>query len=141
MGFKLSDVAPAPATISSLTPGSKGARVMAFQVSRTDTVGTKKAVLPSGASITNYQVIGNASNAGTSASLTVGTTVAASEHFTADVKTLGNFVRPAIDGVTMFQLEQSPRTLGDVTLYAKYAETGTASTTGGVWTVIVHFVV
>ncbi len=142
MGFKTSELTPLNTTQISptMTPG-KDVQVRAFKVARTDTTGTAKLALPADASILDFHISGVASDAATTATLSLGSTSTANEYVNAqDVKGGGTFIRPtvigtaaAIDGV-----ENTP--LGaDKVIFAKYAETGTASTVGG-WTVVVYFV-
>jgi hypothetical protein len=142
MGFKAVDIVT-PGTIgpTALTPPAKDVMVKAFQVLRTDTTASLKMVLPADASILEFSIIGVASNAATSATVSVGSTVAATEFINGqDVKTAGGLIKPtATVGTVIPQLENIP--LGqDIQIFAKYAETGTPSTLGGPYTVLVYFV-
>jgi hypothetical protein len=139
MGLKTSDVLPSQVTAT--TPASKDVQAKAFQIARTDTVASVKAVLPADASIIDIEVFGVASNAGTTATVNVGSTSAATEFINGqDVKTAGGKIRPTTAfGTAIPNLESLP--LGaDIQIYAKYAETGAASSAGGPYTVVVSFV-
>jgi hypothetical protein len=136
MGIKAIDITP----ISSLgptvlTPVAKDVDVKVFAVSRSDTTSTLKCVLPADASILNIVKTGNTnSDAASTAtvSLVVSNNTGAISTGTAyDVKTAGTttgFV--TMPGLP--NLEPQPLT-GDLKITATYAETGTASTTGGPW--------
>lgn len=138
MGFKAVELSPLNG-VTTTVPTAKPVLVKAFRVLRTDTTAKLEAVLPAGASIISFQISGAASDAGTSATLSIGSTTAANEYVNAqDVKGAGTFIRPAIVGTAIPQVEPIPQT-GDVPIYAKYAESGTASTVGA-WIVVVYFV-
>jgi len=143
MGFKAIDLTPiASYGPTAITPASKDVVVKAFLVSRTDTTATVKAVIPGDATVVDIRIIGVASNAATTANVSVGTTVTATEYISAqDVKTAGGMIRPttSFSAVNLPNLENIPVTT-DISLWAKYAETGTASTLGGPYTVIVEYV-
>ena len=142
MGFLATDFTPVSSTGPTvLIPTSKDVVVKVFKVSRTDTTATLKAVLPADASIIGVRFYGGtASDAGTTAAVTLtaannGGTVSTGTY---DVKTNG-----AVTGeVTMSGLPnvQPVPLTGDITIKATYAETGTASTTGGPWNVAITYV-
>lgn len=143
MGLKTTDVAPnAGYGPTATTPQPKDLLVKAFQIARTDTTASVKAVLPADASVVDFDIYGVASNAGTSATISIGTTSAANELINAqDVKTAGGKIRPTTSVTTNLpNLENTPLSSGDLQLYAKYAESGTASSAGGPYTVIVYYV-
>lgn len=142
MGFLASDFNVISSTGPTvLIPTSKEYCVKVFQVSRSNTTATLKAILPADSSITNIWFYkGTASDAGTSASVTI---TAANNSGTIstgsyDVKTNG-----ATSGVVQMSnlpnVQPVPLT-GDITISATYAETGTASTTGGPWNILVEYV-
>ena len=139
MGFLAQDVVPFQVT--AITPVNKDVVVKAFQVLRTDTVASVKMVLPADASILDVVIYGAASNAATTATLSVGTTVAATEIVNGqDVKTAGGQIRPTSSFSPNFP-NREPRPLtGDINVWAKYAETGAASSSGGPYTVVVYYV-
>lgn len=142
MGFKAIDLTPiAVYGPTAVTPYGKDLLVKAFLVSRTDTTATIKAVLPGDSTIIDIRMVGIASNAVTTATVNVGSTVAAIEYVNAqDVKTAGGMIRPTTAYSTNLpNLENTPITT-DLPIYAKYAETGGASTLGGPYTVFVQYV-
>lgn len=123
-----------------LIPSGKEHYVKVFTLARTDTTASVKSVLPADATIVDIKLFGPASNAATSATVSVGSTATANEFLNAqDVKTAGGMIRPTTALQNIFNLQPLP--LGpDIQLYAKYAETGTASTAGGPWYVYVEYV-
>lgn len=143
MGFKTIDLVPiASYGPTANTPASKDVQVKAFQVSRTDTTASVKAMLSGDSTIIDIQMIGVASNAATTANVSIGNTVASTEYISAqDVKTAGGMIRPlaTLSAANLPNLENIPVTT-DIPIYAKYAETGTASTLGGPYTVLIFFV-
>lgn len=113
---------------------SKALQVKSFPVTRSMTGGTDRAfVMPKNARIMYYVLSGIASDAGTTATLSVGTTSGTpTEHVNAlDVKTVGTGagagVLRGVSGAVGNKLT------GDTIIYVKYAETGGASTVGSWW--------
>lgn len=143
MGFKAIDVVPiASYGPTPISPPPKDVQVKVFQVLRTDTTATVKMMLPGDATIIDILIIGVASDAATTATLSVGTSVTSTELINAqDVKTAGGMIRPlaTLSAVNLPNLENTPITK-DILIYAKYAETGTASTVGGPYYVFVYHV-
>ena len=143
MGIKQIELVPIANQISPITPASKNVRTKAFQIARTDTVASIKMALPQGATILNIFVYSPlVSNALTTATVSIGTSVTATELITSlDVKTAAGIIQAGAGAATTFlQIEPVPTTGVDLNIWAKYAETGTASTTGGPYTVFVLFV-
>lgn len=104
-------------------------------VARTDTTAKDLFVLPANATLHMIQISGDtASDAATTAVLDVGTT-ADGDHYVVDfsVKTNGAKSNHA-PAVNLGDVGAS-----DVQVTATYAETGTASTTGGPWTVRAYY--
>jgi len=142
MGLLATDITPLSSTgPTALIPTNKDVQVKVIKVARTDTTSTLKAVLPADSSIVGIDLMGStASNAGTSATLTL--TVANQSGTissgTYDVKTNG----AVTNNITMSNLPnlQPVPLTGDITISGQYAETGTASTAGGPWNVVVYFV-
>ena len=142
MGFKQIEVVPPQ--ISPLQPSGKAHQIKVFQVSRTDTVASVKAMLPAQASITNIYLYGStASNAGTTATLVVTVT-----NNSGTISSSGN-VNLLAAGVgatnTLLNMTNLPNIeplplLGDLKINAIYSETGTASSAGGPWKVAVEYV-
>lgn len=130
-----------PAFLSPITPASKDVVVTAFQVSRTDTASSLKDMLPADASLLYIvREAGVASDAATTATVTISlvnnsTTLST---FADDVKANGA-TTGFVNMTALPNLEPLPL-LGDLKINAVYAETGTASTTGGPWNYIVAFV-
>jgi len=143
MGFRLSDITPLTATgPTTLIPTSKDVVVKAFKVTRSDTTSTLKAVLPADASVLNIIMAGSvSSDAGTTATVTLvisDNTGAISTGTAVNVKTSGTTTQ-IVQMPSLPNIQPSPLT-GDLKITATYAETGTASTTGGDWTFIVTYV-
>ncbi len=144
MGFKQVDVVyPVTTGPTATSPSPKEGSLKVFQVTRSDTTASLKCVLPADASILGFLIYGAASNAGTTANISIGSTSANSNEFVnaQDVKTTGGLIIPTatVNPANMPQIENYP--LGqDVQIYAKYAETGGASTAGGPYKVAVWYV-
>lgn len=141
MGFKAIEITPL-AQVSAITPPSKDVRVKAFSVARTDTTASVKAMLPFNSTIIDFLIFGAASNAGTTATLSIGSSATSTEYVNAqDVKTAGGLIRPTstVSATNLPNLDPIPQS-GDISIYAKYAESGTASSAGGPYTVIVFYV-
>jgi hypothetical protein len=97
---------------------------------RSQTTATVVATLPKGARLLGFSLGGVASDAATTATLSIGSTSTATEYVNAyDVKTAANAkgesVLPLQSGIYGSVLT------ADTPVYFKYAETGTASTVGG----------
>lgn len=142
MGFRISDITPfSPMGPTTLVPTSKDVVAKAFKVSRSDTASVKKAVLPADASILEVIVYGStSSDAGTSASvtLTVANNSGTVSTGAVDVKANGA-VTDFVQMSGLPNLQPGPLT-GDLNINAVYAETGTASTTGGDWYIVVKYI-
>lgn len=112
-----------------------------FKVSRTDTTGTLKAALPKYAILVGAYVIGGvASDAASTATISVGTTTTANEYINGyDVKTAATATGYNPAGSKAVGTAFGTPLTSDVAVYAKYAETGTASTTGGPWIVKLEY--
>jgi len=123
-------------------PTSKDVVVKAFTVLRTDTTSTVKAVLPADASVLNIIMAGGtASNAGTSATVTLvisDNTGAISTGTAVDVKTAGATTQ-IVQMPNLPNIQPMPLT-GDLRISATYAESGTASSAGGPYTFFVTYV-
>ena len=123
-------------------PVSKDVNIKAFQVARTDTSSTLKAVLPGDASILNIIMTGSSnSDAGTTATVTVvvsNNTGAISTGTAVNVKASGATTQ-LVQMPSLPNIQPVPLT-GDLNITATYAETGSASTTGGPYTFIVTYV-
>lgn len=126
--------------VTSTTPVAVHIMSKVVQVARTDTTPFPAFVLPKGAVYAGAYVIGTVnSNAGTSANIVMGTDPAgAGLEFISghNAKTRGNGYY-TVDGNVGAALGQPAAT--DLLVKAAYAETGTASTTGGPWLVKVEY--
>lgn len=139
MGFKQIELVPPQ--VSPLQPTGKAPQYKVFQVSRTDTVSSVKAMLPAQASIISFVLYGSvASNAATTASVTITVTDNSGTVSTGayDVKTSGA-VTGFVQMSALPNIEPLPQN-GDLKINVVYAETGTASTLGGPWKVAVEYV-
>lgn len=139
MGFKTIEVTPLNANTGPASTPGKDVQVRVCSALRTDTTARMALVLPADASIIDFHISGVASDAGTTATLSIGSSSTANEYVNAqDVKGGGTFIRPTVIGTAVDQLEGLP--LGaDKQIWVKYAETGAASTVGS-WKVVVYFV-
>lgn len=128
---------------TSLTPPAKDVYAKAFYISRTDTTATLKAVLPMFSTVIDVDFHGPASNAGTTATVSVGTTSANANEWVngQDVKTAGGKIRPgtSLSATNLPNIDNIPQT-GDIQVFAKYAESGTASSSGGPWVCIIWYI-
>jgi hypothetical protein len=116
---------------SALTLPGKLPMVKVFQVTRTMTAGTDRAfVIPKNAIIMGYVLSGIASNAGTTATLSIGTTSGTPvEH----VNAVNVLAAGSGNGVTLLNGVANAlvgKAASDTIVYVKYAETGGASSTG-----------
>lgn len=113
------------------------------QIVRTDTTAFVGAWLPKSSVLVGAYVIGAvASNAATTATIDVGTTVTANELIASyDVKTAatGEGYSP-VGAAAVGSAFATPLT-ADTPVFAKYTETGAASNTGGPWTVKLEYFV
>lgn len=141
MGFKAIDLSPFAANgPTPTTPFAKDVVVKAFAINRTDTTATVKCVLPADATIVDIRVVSTAaSNAGTSASISVGIPGTPGNFINAlDVKTSVGKLNTT-GATNLFNLENIP--LGpDIQITGSYTEAGTASSAGGPFYVAVEYV-
>ena len=142
MGIKAIDITPiASYGPTAVTPASKDVVVKVFAVNRTDTAATVKCVIPGDATIIDMRMFSPvASDAATTAVVSVGIP-GNNTYFlnTVDVKTAAGRIAITTKAANLMNLENIPVT-GDITINAIYAETGTASTTGGPFYVTVEYV-
>jgi hypothetical protein len=112
-------------------------------LARTDTTAKELFYIPKDAYITGIYVIGSAaSDAATSAVVSIGTSASANEIMASyDVKTAATGEGYNIAGAAAVGTYMNTKTTGDVLVKGIYAETGTASATGGPWTIKVEYVV
>lgn len=111
------------------------------KILRTDTTAFVGAWLPKDAVITGMYVVGQvASNAGTTATISLGTTATSNELLASyDVRTAatGEGYNPA--GAAAVGTAFMEKLTADTPVYAVYAETGTASSAGGPWFVKIEY--
>lgn len=142
MGFKAVDITPlGPYGPTVLTPSSKEIEVKLFQITRSDTTSTAKCYLPADSTIVDFLVFSTAvSNAGTTAVINVGNASSATNYINGlDVKTNAGKLAITTQAQNWYNLENIP--LGpDIAIYGQYAETGTASSSGGPYYVLVKYV-
>lgn len=142
MGLKAIDINPiASSGPTATTPTNKDVQVKVFAVNRTDTVATVKCVLPGDATIIDMRIFSPvASDAATTAVVSVGIP-GTNTYFlnTVDVKAAAGKIAITSKAANMMNLENIPVST-DIIINAIYAETGTASTTGGPFYVTVEYV-
>lgn len=125
--------------VTATTPPAVDVYVKTCQIARTDTTAFDAFVLPKGAVIAGSYVMGTvASDAATTATVSVGsnpgTTNECIAAFSVKTNGLGYFATGATAG-TGLGTQLAANTL----IKAVYAETGTASTTGGPWLIKVEY--
>ena len=111
------------------------------KVARTDTTATIRGMIPKDSYVVGTFVMGStASDAATTATISVGTTSAnANELINAfDVKTAATAT--GFQATAAKAAGHGSQLTADKQIYVKYAETGTASTTGGPWIVRIDYV-
>ena len=114
-----------------LTPPSKDVQVKKFAVTRSMTAGTDVAfVLPKGARILGFVLSGTASNAGTTATLSVGTTSGTPTEYVNAVNVLAAGVGNGVNLLSGVAGAVGDALTADTTVYVDYAETGAASSAG-----------
>ena len=114
-----------------------------FRVKRSDTTAFQATQLPSQSIIIGIDTFGTASDAATTGKINIGITTTSTEIGVLDVKTTSGFVvhagaefaSAALDTSLAFQQQST-----GYPIFAKYSETGTASSTGGDWLVIIRFI-
>lgn len=133
----------ATSIVSLSYPKPRESQEKVVKVVRTDTTAFLGAMLPKDAVITGLYVIGHAaSDAASTATLSVGTTVTATELIASyDLKTAatGEGYNPA--GTAAVGTAMMTKLTVDTPIYAKYTESGTASTAGGPWFVKIEYAV
>ena len=138
MGFRNFDVTPFQ--ITPITPPGKEHIIKLFQATRTDS-GTLKAMLPADTTPYILYLYNNtASNAGTTATVTVTISDNAGTVSTGTASVLSGNAGISIIQMSGFPVVNKLPENGDYKITATYAETGTASTAGGPWTIAVEFV-
>lgn len=133
----------ATAMVSLSYPKPRNVQEKYVKIVRTDTTAFLGAVLPKNAAITALDVIGYAaSDAATTATIGIGSTTSANEYLASyDVKAAATGEGYSSAGAAAVGSAMATPLTADTPIYAKYAETGTASTTGGPWFVKIGYVV
>lgn len=133
----------ATSIVSLSYPKPRDAQEKVIKVVRTDTTAFIGAALPKDAVVTGLYVIGTvASDAATTATISVGTTATSNEIIDGfDVKTAATATGYNPAGSKAVGTYMMRKLTADTPVYAKYAETGIASTTGGPWYVKIEYVV
>lgn len=142
MGIKQVELVPINSNGPTATiPGSKQTLGKYFQVARTDTASTLKAVLPGQASVVQFTIYGStASDAATTATVTFTIANNGGTISTGVVDVKANGATTALVQMSALpNIEPIPAN-GDIKISAVYAETGGASTTGGPWRVGIDWV-
>lgn len=126
-------------TVTNTTPPAVDILTKTVQIARTDTTAFDAFVLPKGVVICGAYVLGTtASNAGTSATVSVGSNPGTTNECVAafDVKTngAGYFAVGATGGSGI-----GTQLTADTLMKAKYTESGVASSAGGAWLVKVEY--
>ena len=126
-----------PQGVTTVSPPARPSLCKIVQVLRTDTARFNAFVIPKGAVIAGVYVMGaTASDAATTATITVGTSTSGTElvnGFSVKTNNGYNAVGSAAGSAIGTQLS------ADTMYNAVYAESGTASTTGGPWLVKVEY--
>lgn len=135
MGIKFDDLNPAnPAYPDALNMVRKSVSTIAFAATRAMTTATKVAVLAADATMLGVKFFPTvASNAGTTATVTITATTVSGTVTLGTVDVKGTTVSAPVQGANYFNLELVPAAtrVGDIIIKATYAETGGASTAGG----------
>lgn len=118
-------------------PAGKQVHSYASSISRTNTSAVEWFALPPHSVIKQVTFIGDKSDAGTSARVSLGSTGGAGKEFLADfnVKANGSVSYPSSFAATVAQNDPNP-----IIVTAVYAEDGSASTAGGPWTVLIDVI-
>lgn len=127
-----------PQGVTTITPPARELLTKVAQVVRTDTTRFDAFVLPKDAVVAGVYVLGaTASDAVTTATITVGTGASGTElinGFSVKTNGAGYFTVGTAGGSSI-----GTQLTADTLFKAVYAETGTASTTGGPWLVKVEY--
>ena len=128
-----------PANVTYISPPAAALLAKIVQIARTDTTAFDAFVLPPNAVIAGAYCIGSASsNAGTAATIQVGTAPGTSNEIVNnyDVKTAGaGYFNVASAGGS----GMGTQTTAETRYKARYVESGTASSAGGPWLVKVEY--
>ena len=128
--------------VTTTTPKAYDTYTKFITITRTDTTAFQGVTLPKNAIPIGFYVLGQvASDAATTATVNVGTSATATEWLNAyDVKTAATATGYNPGGSKVVGTIIGVQLSADTPVYAKYAETGTASTTGGPWIVKIEYI-
>jgi hypothetical protein len=142
MGIKQVELVPINTNGPTTTiPAAKPALNKVFQVSRTDTAATLKAVLPAQSSVLKVLFYGGvASDAATTATVTITLANNSGTISTGTVDVKANGATTALVQMSNLPNIESLPPQGDIKVNAQYAETGGASTVGGPWKMLIEWV-
>jgi hypothetical protein len=115
---------------TSILKGPKDVVVKTRNVARTMTSSTAVATLPKGSRILGFVLSGTASNAGTTATLSVGSTSANANEYVNAANVLAAGVGNGVQLLNGVASGVGAVLSVDTTIYVKYAETGGASSAG-----------
>lgn len=127
-----------PVGVTTVTPPAVELLAKTAQVVRTDTTAFEAFYIPKGAVIAGVYVLGaTASNAGTSATISVGSNPGTTNEILAnfDCKTNYGYVAAGAAAGSAIGTQLT----ADLKVKALYAESGTASTAGGPWLIKVEY--
>jgi hypothetical protein len=119
--------------VNSTTPKAKGIQWKWASVARTDTSAKDLFVIPKGSTIVNTILMGAVSDAGTTATVDVGNSGDADAYIDAT-----NVL--SVSSQTLAPAVAQGELLVDTLIQGIYAESGTASTAGGDWTIGIGYV-
>ena len=108
-------------------------RSFASNISRTATSAAEMFTLPPYTIVKDVRIVGAKSNAGTSARLSIGSSGGGGSEFLADFNVKAN---GAVSYPSSFVHDVAATNPNPVIVTATYAEDGSASNTGGPWTII-----
>jgi len=118
-------------------PGRRDTHCLVFNIARGEAISTVRATMPKGAMPLYVTINGSTgSNAGTTATLSLGT-AANNTYFLNGVSVLG---AAGVGQITPTSLTNCGKALtADTVITAGYAESGTVSSTGGPWTIVIEY--
>lgn len=122
----------------SVLRGPKDVVCKTRNVARTMTTGTALCTIPKGSRILGLVLSGVASNAGTTATLSFGTTLASANEYVNAVNVLAAGVGNGVQVLNGVAGAVGSVLTADTVIFAKYAESGTASSAGA-WKVHVLY--
>ena len=132
MAYKIAELAT---PVNTLTPPGRQIMAKSVSVLRTDTAGKAAFIMKGHQKPMFFSVGGVASNAGTTATLSIGTALTGGQYNTFDIKAMTLTAKSNLLAATADA--NSPRP--DYIIYASYAETGTASSSGGPFIVTCYY--